>query len=156
LPTVELLLSPRPHHVRTARLVGVAAARRAGLPDELVDELRWALGEACSRAVALHAAHAPDVPVRILLREDTAGLTVEVIDHGPQGLPPEGTDPEALFGSAVSGSGQNGVQDDSVDEGVDPRVSLAVLGGLVDDIDVTSTEAGTTVRLRWPLPIRTA
>ncbi|MCW2668713.1 MAG: anti-sigma regulatory factor [Frankiales bacterium] len=159
MPTVELLLSPRPHHVRTARLVGVAAARRAGLPDELVDELRWALGEACSRAVALHAAHAPDVPVRILLREDTAGLTVEVIDHGPQGLPPEGTDPEALFGSAVQGSGHNGfqdgLQDDHADEGVDPRVSLAVLGGLVDDIDVTSTEAGTTVRLRWPLPVRT-
>jgi hypothetical protein len=42
--TVELQLPPHPHHVRTARLVGVAAARRAGLSDELVDELRWAVG----------------------------------------------------------------------------------------------------------------
>jgi hypothetical protein len=30
---VELLLSPLPAHVRTARLVVVAAARRAGLDD---------------------------------------------------------------------------------------------------------------------------
>ncbi|MDX6217591.1 MAG: hypothetical protein QOG99_3175 [Frankiales bacterium] len=138
MATVELQLSPQPHHVRTARLVGVAAARRAGLPDELVDELRWALGEACSRAVALHAAHAPDVPVRVLVREDSTGLTVEVIDQGPQGPPSGDGDLEALFEG---------------DE-VDPRVSLAVLGGLVDDIDITATAGGTTVRLRWPLPPR--
>jgi anti-sigma regulatory factor (Ser/Thr protein kinase) len=138
LSTVELLLSPHPHHVRTARLVGVAAARRAGLPDELVDELRWALGEACSRAVALHAAHAPDLPVRVLLREDTGGLTVEVVDQGPQDVPSGDADPETLFDG----------------EEADPRVSLAVLGGLVDDLDISSTAGGTTVRLRWPLPVR--
>ncbi|MFN2538309.1 MAG: ATP-binding protein [Mycobacteriales bacterium] len=138
MSTVELLLSPHPHHVRTARLVGVAAARRAGLPDELVDELRWALGEACSRAVALHALHAPHVPVKVLLREDTAGLTVEVVDQGPDGLPTVITDPEAPFEG----------------EHVDPRVSLAVLTGLVDDIEITSTDGGTTVRLRWPLPVK--
>ena len=138
MSTVELLLPPHPHHVRTARLVGVAAARRAGLADELVDELRWALGEACSRAVALHAAHAPGLPVKVLLREDVAGLTVEVVDRGPEGLPPDTSDPEALFEG----------------EQVDPRVSLAVLSGLVDDVEITSSEAGTTVRLRWPLPVK--
>ncbi|MCU1601588.1 MAG: anti-sigma factor [Frankiales bacterium] len=138
MPTVELLLSPQPHHVRTARLVGVAAARRAGLPDELVDELRWALGEACSRAVALHAAHAPDVPVRVVLRDDPTGLVVEVVDVGPEGLPVDDTDPAALFDG----------------ESVDPRVSLAVLGGLVDDMEVLPGPGGTTVRLRWPLPAR--
>lgn len=138
MSTVELQLPPHPHHVRTARLVGVAAARRAGLSDELVDELRWAVGEACSRAVALHAAHAPDAPVRVLLREDVAGLTVEVVDQGPEGPPQDDTDPATLF---------EGDQ-------VDPRVSLAVLGGLVDDVEITSSATGTTVRLRWPLPPR--
>ncbi|MDP9182724.1 MAG: ATP-binding protein, partial [Actinomycetota bacterium] len=63
MPTVELRIPPQPVHVRTARLVGVAAARRAQLSDALIDELRLALGEACSRAVALHAAHAPTSPV---------------------------------------------------------------------------------------------
>ena len=40
--------------MRTARLVGVAVARRAGVAEELLDEVRLAIGEACTRAVALH------------------------------------------------------------------------------------------------------
>lgn len=141
MPTVELQLAPLPHHVRTARLVGVAAARRAGLPDELVDELRWAVGEACSRAVAVHAAQQVDAPVRLTVHDDPSGLTVQVIDSAPEQLPVTDADPEALF-------------DDADGEGVDPRVSLAVLDGLVDDVTVTPGASGTTVQLRWPLPAR--
>ena len=58
---VELLLSPLPSHVRTARLVVLAAARRAGLEDGLVDEIRLAVSESTSRAVALNARHAAEV-----------------------------------------------------------------------------------------------
>ena len=134
MATVELLLSPHPMHVRTARLVGVAAARRAGLAHELLDELRLALGEACSRAVGLHGLHAPDVPVRVLLRDDQTSLTVEVVDVGPESGPVS-EDVEDLFGQ----------------EELDPRVSLAVLAGLVDDITITPSPTGTTVTLRWPL-----
>jgi anti-sigma regulatory factor (Ser/Thr protein kinase) len=54
MPTVRLSFSPAAAHVRTARLVGVAVARRAGVPEELLEEVRLAIGEACSRAVALH------------------------------------------------------------------------------------------------------
>ena len=43
--------------MRTARLVAVAVARRAGVADELLDEVRLAIGEACTRAVALHRRH---------------------------------------------------------------------------------------------------
>ncbi len=137
MATVELLLTALPAHVRTARLVGVAAARRAGLDDDLLDEFRLAVGEACGRAVAVNAAHAPEVPVRIVVRDDPAGLTVEVTDAGPESGPLE-EDVEELFG-----------QDE-----VDPRVALAVLAGLVDDLAVTSDGTGTTVSLRWPLPVR--
>jgi serine/threonine-protein kinase RsbW len=139
LATVELLLSPLPAHVRTARLVGVATARRAGLSDELVDELRLAVGEACARAVALNAKHAPDTPVKIVLRDDPTGLTVTVTDAGPESGPMEG-DVEELFS----------------EEHVDPRVSLAVLAGLVDELEIESSPAGTTVTLRWPLSARAA
>lgn len=140
---VELLLSPLPVHVRTARLVGVAAARRAGLDDELVDELRLALGEACSRAVVLHAQHAPEVPVRVLLQDDPTGLTVTITDAGPS---TDGAAPEL----GASAFGEDG-------EEVDPGVSLAVLAGLVDDLQVETADGGhgTTVILRWPLPPRT-
>jgi anti-sigma regulatory factor (Ser/Thr protein kinase) len=135
LATVEILLSPTPVHVRTARLVGVAAARRAGMADDLVDELRLALGEACSRAVALNAAHAPDVPVKVQLHDDPTGLTVAVTDCGP------GTE------LAVEGDGF----EDLGDEGVDPQVALAVLAGLVDELAVDNGPDGTTVTMRWPL-----
>lgn len=137
MATVELLLSALPVHVRTARLVGVAAARRAGLADDLVDELRLAVGEACSRAVVVNAEHAPDVPIRIVVRDDPAGLTVEVTDAGPE-----------------SGPLSDDVEDLFSEDAVDPRVSLAVLAGLVDELDIAATATGTTVTLRWPLPVR--
>ncbi len=134
MATVELLLAALPVHVRTARLIGVAAARRAGLSDELVDELRLAVGEACSRAVALHALHAPETPVKIVLRDDPDGLTVEVTDVGPAAQPLDVAVDE-LFDDLV----------------VDPAVALVVLSGLVDDLEITAGEAGTTVTMRWPL-----
>ena len=142
---VELLLSPLPSHVRTARLVVVAAARRAGLDDELVDELRLALGEACSRAVALHARPAPDTPVSVTIADNPGGLTVTVTDAGPAA----GPTPDDLVGDLFEGYGG----DDGADEMVDPDVALAVLTGLLDSVDIAPTAAGTTVTMRWPLPL---
>jgi anti-sigma regulatory factor (Ser/Thr protein kinase) len=134
MATLELTIPPLPVHVRTARLVGVAAGRRARLPDDLVDELRLALGEACSRAVALHAQHAPGRPVEVLIDDEGGQLTVEVKDVGP---PP--------------GAFELPVHELLHDSPGDPNVALAFLSGLVEDVEVTSDEHGTTVRLRWPL-----
>jgi len=92
---VELLLPALPSHVRTARLVVVAAGRRAGLVDGLVDEFRLAVGEACARAVQLHAEHAPDERVRVTVTDDVLGLTVTVTDVGPAAGPAK--DPTDLF-----------------------------------------------------------
>lgn len=142
---VELLLSPLPAHVRTARLVVVAAARRAGLEDGLIDELRLALGEACSRAVALHARHAADVPVKVTVTDDPGALTVTVVDAGPAAGPA----PDDLAQGLFEGSGT----DDGGAELVDPDVALAVLAGLLDSVDIVPTAAGTTVTMRWPLPL---
>ena len=141
---VELTLAPLPAHVRTARLVGVAAARRAGLDAELVDELRLALGEAASRAVGLHVRHARDVPVRITVSDDATGLTITVTDQGPAAGPVSEDPAGDLLGSDLADEG-----DDDV---VDPDVALAVLSGLVDDYAVDAGAGGTTVTLRWPLP----
>lgn len=140
---VELLLSPLPAHVRTSRLVVVAAARRAGLEDGLVDEVRLAVGEACSRAVGLHARHAPDVPVRLTISDDPSGLTVTVTDAGPQAGPAPGDLTEGLF---------EGGETETAGELVDPDVALAVLTGLLDAVEISPTAAGTTITMRWPLP----
>jgi len=74
-----------------------------------------------------------------VLRDGPTGLTVEVTDAGPESGPVS-DDVEELFG-----------EDD-----VDPRVALAVLAGLVDELEITTTSSGTTVSLRWPLPVRAA
>lgn len=142
---VELLLPPLPAHVRTARLVVVAAARRAGLEDEHIDELRLALGEACSRAVGLHAQHAHDQPVKVTVSDDPGGLVVTVTDLGPAAGPAPDDLAEGLFEG-----------DGDVEELVDPDVALAVLTGLVDGVQITPSSTGTTVTMRWPLPVGAA
>ena len=38
-------------HVRTARLIAAAMARRSGVGEDVLDEVRLAVGEACARAV---------------------------------------------------------------------------------------------------------
>lgn len=51
MPTVSLRFQPFAEHVRTARLVAVAVARRARLAEPHLDEVRLAVGEMCARAV---------------------------------------------------------------------------------------------------------
>ena len=147
---VELLLPPLAVHVRTARLVVVAAARRAGLDDELVDELRFAVGEACSRAMGLHARHAPDQPVRITIADDPQGLTVTVLDSGPAAGPVPADVSAGLLAEPETAPGA--ARNDELDELVDPDLALALLVGLVESLLVEPGPAGTTVTLRWPLP----
>ena len=40
------------------------------------------------------------------------------------------------------------------EDAVDPDVSLALLAGLVDEVEVTARDSGTTVTMRWPLKAR--
>ncbi|MBC7373309.1 MAG: ATP-binding protein [Frankiales bacterium] len=145
MAVVELLLSPLASHVRTARLVSVTAARRAGLVDELVDELRLAVGEACSRAVGLHTRHGIEAPVRVRIEDGAAGLIVVVMDAGP----PAGPLPDDVSAGIVDGGDLAAIGDDDL---VDPDVALALLIGLVDTATVEPGPHGTTVTLRWPLP----
>ncbi|NEE57431.1 ATP-binding protein, partial [Streptomyces sp. SID8455] len=69
MATVELRFSAQPEHVRTARLVAAAVARRAGVDEAVLDEVRLAVGEACSRAVGLHRSHGITAPVSVVLTE---------------------------------------------------------------------------------------
>ena len=140
MPAVELLLPPLLEHVRTARLVSVAAGRRAGLHEDQLDELRLAVGEAVGRAVALNASHAPDRQVRLVLREDDrvlGRLVAEVHDAGPGPGP-------ALEDHAL----REGLRDE---DGLDPDVSLAVRRGLVENVSVERRGDGTVVVLSWPV-----
>jgi anti-sigma regulatory factor (Ser/Thr protein kinase) len=133
MPTVELLFSAQPEHVRTARLVAAAVARRAGVDEAVLDEVRLAVGEACSRAVGLHRGNGVEEPVRVMLTEEEKKFSIEVADEVP--------------GNAT-GSASDAAGDDLSDEG---EMGLAVISGLVDDVDVTETATGGVIRMSWPI-----
>ena len=83
MATVELRFSALPAHVRTARLVAAAVARRSGVDESVLDEVRLAVGEACSRAVHLHRRYCPGRPVLVTLVDDVDAFRVAVTDEAP-------------------------------------------------------------------------
>jgi serine/threonine-protein kinase RsbW len=83
MATVEVTFTPLPAHVRTARLVATAVARRSGVDESLLDEVRLAVGEACSRAVEAHQKHCPKQPIRVALSDDGERFEVVVTDAAP-------------------------------------------------------------------------
>lgn len=139
---VVLRFAPLPEHVRTARLVAVALARRVGVEDGLLDEVRLAVGEACSRAVGLHRLIAPHVPVVVHLDDGRDRFGVEVVDAVSGGPVPKAE--EELASERLAGDGGFG-EEGGADMG------LAVLRGLVDDLEVELTSSGGVIRMGWPV-----
>jgi anti-sigma regulatory factor (Ser/Thr protein kinase) len=139
MATVELSFTALPAHVRTARLVAAAVARRSGVDEAVLDEVRLAVGEACSRAVDLHLRFCPTEPVRVSLTDGVGGFVVEVTDCGPvEDGSTDALDPLRAV-SELDG--------DSLPMGV----GLAVISGLVDDFAVEPADAGMVVRMSWPV-----
>ncbi|MDG9726349.1 MULTISPECIES: ATP-binding protein [unclassified Streptomyces] len=133
MATVELRFSALPEHVRTARLVAAAVARRAGVDEAVLDEVRLAVGEACTRAVGLHQHVGITAPVKVSLIEEEKQFSIEVGDEAPH---------------AVPGAGNPGAVDDV--EAEEDEMGLAVISGLVDDVEVTAGEDGGLIRMTWP------
>ncbi|MBQ0827353.1 ATP-binding protein [Streptomyces tagetis] len=133
MATVELRFSALPEHVRTARLVAAAVARRAGVDEAVLDEVRLAVGEACSRAVGLHRNVGITAPVTVALIEEEKQFSIEVGDEAPH---------------AVTGGAAGGAAPDT--EAEEDEMGLAVISGLVDDVKVTADEDGGLIRMTWP------
>lgn len=136
MATVELRFSALPEHVRTARLVAAAVARRAGVDEAVLDEVRLAVGEACTRAVGLHQTGGITAPVQVLLIEEEKQFSIEVGDEAPHAVPGEHA-PGAAPG-------------DPDVETEEDEMGLAVISGLVDDVEVTAGEHGGMIRMTWP------
>jgi anti-sigma regulatory factor (Ser/Thr protein kinase) len=134
MATVELRFSALPEHVRTARLVAAAVARRAGVDEAVLDEVRLAVGEACSRAVGLHRNGGITAPVKVSLIEDEKQFSIEVGDEAPHATP---------GGPSATAAG------DDVETEED-EMGLAVISGLVDDVEVKAGQDGGLIRMTWP------
>jgi serine/threonine-protein kinase RsbW len=138
MATVEVTFTALAAHVRTARLVATAVARRSGVAESLMDEVRLAVGEACSRAVETHAVQCPDKPIRLALSNQAGRFQIEVINAGRSAQGPLGAS-----GSRAAERGESAI--------MPPGFSLAVIAGLADDVEISETEAGTSVKMSWPL-----
>lgn len=82
---VELRFPPVAGHVRTARLVASAVARRCGFGPDRVDEVRLAVGEACARAVRRSDVCSVRTAIVLRIDDDPPGLTVDVVDDSAAG-----------------------------------------------------------------------
>src|ERR1700730_9881287 len=168
MATVEVSFTPLPAHVRTARLVATAEARRSGVDEALLDEVRLAVGEACSRAVEAHRRHCPAEPVRIEMTDQDQRFVVTVSDHAPAA--PARPAAPAGDGGIHDGAGHDGAGHDATardatgDEAfgyeafgydggtaaIPAGFGLALISGLAEDVRVLSTSSGVSIRMSWP------
>jgi anti-sigma regulatory factor (Ser/Thr protein kinase) len=144
--------TPLPAHVRTARLVATAVARRSGVDEALLDEVRLAVGEACSRAVEAHQEHCPAEPVRVALTGTDGRFEVVVTDtavqrNGAAGAGPGGG---ANGGSEAPGDEPADAAGEAARQAVPAELGLAVIEGLADDVQIARTKAGLSIRMSWP------
>jgi serine/threonine-protein kinase RsbW len=144
LPTVSVSFTPLPEHVRTARFIAASVARRAGVADGALDEIKLAVSEACSLAVRFNLAHAPSSPVELRLIEEGTTFSVEVADS--VGRPAPDADGELTFDLSTDDD-----EVDSIDLSGHERLGLAVISGLVDEVKVEYLPAGSVVTMTWPI-----
>ena len=119
--TVALSFQPAAEHVRTARLVAVAVARRAGLDEARLDEIRLAVGEMCARAVRRCIQTAVQSTVLVEIDDVSPVFEVRVTDHAS-------------------------IRDDQ-----DEAIALALVRGLADAVGVGDGPGGPggVVRMGW-------
>jgi serine/threonine-protein kinase RsbW len=155
MATVEVTFTPLPVHVRTARLVATAVARRSGVAESLLDEVRLAVGEACSRAVEAHLRHCPGQPIRVALTADEEQFEVVVTDAVPDtgyGVPAgtaEADGDNAAPAAGPAGFGADFAADGEVPLRLPDDVGLAVIAGLADDVRIAPAGSGTSVTMSW-------
>ena len=120
--TVRLAFPPEARLLGTIRLVVGIVARKAGMGEEGIEDLKVAVSETCAVAVGdLTRAGLPD-PIEVDLVEAPDRFGIEVRDRAP---------------AASGGPG------DAVDGDVDDReLGLALVGALVDDLKTSTLDGG--------------
>ncbi|HEV8420959.1 MAG TPA: ATP-binding protein [Actinomycetota bacterium] len=135
VPELELEFPPKPEFVGTARHAVSALVRLRDLPDDLVQDVKLAVSEACTTAIA--DGPGEGLPIRMVVTAGVDRVMVEVIDPG--------TGVER----AVSGSP---TEIDTDELPFDRALSLPIIRGLVDEVAITPLE-GQGMSLRMVLSV---
>jgi serine/threonine-protein kinase RsbW len=133
---LELTFPPKPEYVSTARHTVAALARLHEVPDEVVEDIKLAVSEACTNAVAMNAKVGEGDPVRVVASVDDDAIVIEVFDVA-------GIDPGVL---------KQDPEFDSEEFSFERGLSLPLLRGLVDSLEVRPREGrGAILRMRLAL-----
>jgi len=134
--TVRLRIPARAEYVALARLALSGLADIAGLPEELVADLKLALTEAVSNSVR-HAYRDGSGFVSVAYELGHDSLSVEVVDDG-EGFDPER--PPALEGEELTEGG----------------LGIAIIRTIADDFELDSRPGVRGSRLRFAKRLRRA
>jgi anti-sigma regulatory factor (Ser/Thr protein kinase) len=122
---VEIEIPSRSAYVAVVRLAIAALARSAGLDEQVVDDLKIAVSEACTNAVLSNEDAGVDAPVTVGWTEEADQLVVEV---GHRGEVYDPDDPAQEYDS----------------QGFSTRalMSYSLLSSLADGCDMAPREGG--------------
>ena len=87
---VELEIPPRSPYVGVVRLAARSLARQADLDEDVAEELRIAVSEACTNAVLAAEESGSELPVRVTWSQDDDRITVLIEDRVSVAEPWEG------------------------------------------------------------------
>lgn len=133
MAAASIEVPPRSPYVGVVRLATAALARAAGFDEDVVDNIKIAVSEACTTAVLSHEQAGTDDPVTVTWEQVDDAVTIEIADRGIS------YDPDDLEG------------DDTVT--LRQALSVALLRSLVDRCDITGREGGgMTTRLQLNVP----
>jgi anti-sigma regulatory factor (Ser/Thr protein kinase) len=125
-PELELSLPLKPEYVRTARHTVGALARLHGVPEDLVEDIKLAVSEACNAAL-MSVAGLDDEPITVRAWAEPDAMFVEVLDRGPGPAKEILGDPEDI---------------DTGDLPFEQALSLPLIRGLVDELALGPREDG--------------
>ena len=124
-PDLEIEFPPRPEYVRVVRYAIGALGKLHGISDDLSEDIKLAVSEACTSALVQGAQDAE--AVRIRAEADLERVVVEVID------------PSSELARVVSG---RPTELNTEDMPFERALSLPVIRGLVDELAVSPLEGG--------------
>ena len=128
-PDIDVEVPPRPEYVGVVRHVMGAVARLGHHTPEFVENAKLAGSEACTNAVMLTNAAGADERIRVRALLDEERLQIEVSDRG----------------GAAREAGSGPVGTDTPAGGFEGDLSLPLLEGLVDELDIEAREGGGNV-----------
>ena len=128
---VELILPCRPEYVGVARLAVLGIASRMPFSYDEVEDVRLAVGEACTHAV--ERAGNTAATIHIISQITATALAIDVVDTVPETATPADMSEDALL-LAEAGVDQQGL-------------GALLMEILVDEVEIETTPTGTRVRL---------